>query len=303
MNENIKIAWWNTALSPPKSNSRSNVNGNIIFAKELIEKLITEHEVDIICLCEVNQSDIDFFKTNFIGTNFSIIEGAGKAGRTHFDFCTIYNHKKLIAKYDGYIIRNILNKTLKIGQQIDFSTSNSTTTNEANFSLILSHWPSQRTYHSTHPQRRKLASNLKFHVESLVDTGTQYVVLMGDYNDEPYSTSIEEELQAVRDIELARDGEGYLYNPTWRYLGNHISCTDITCGTSHINTGTIYYPAGDYTKWNVYDQMIFTKGFLDGGGWKIKDLKINILSDDSISSKIRSNSIFDHLPIMAEIHR
>ena len=71
-----------------------------------------------------------------------------------------------------------------------------------------------------------------------------YIVLMGDYNDDPFSPSLSEHLHATRDRELAIQDGAFLYNPFWRRLGESRSFP--TSGNEVSICGTHYYDGGEF---------------------------------------------------------
>jgi len=80
------------------------------------------------------------------------------------------------------------------------------------------------------------------------------VVVMGDFNDEPFSTSITDYLNATYDINFVRDLRDVyrvpLYNPSWEKLSSE-------------KPGTNYYEGSMTSRWTMLDQMMTSPGLVD----------------------------------------
>ena len=91
---NLKLAWWNTALTPAarSSKSKANVETYSIIC-EHIKKFIIDLSCDLIAICEVCTEDIAhinaYLDSNL--TNIKVLDLTYSIGRTRFDTAVIYN--------------------------------------------------------------------------------------------------------------------------------------------------------------------------------------------------------------------
>jgi hypothetical protein len=100
------------------------------------------------------------------------------------------------------------------------------------------------------------------------------LVLIGDLNDDPWDVSVVESLGAVRSRNAAqkrRDGAG-LWNASWRIAAEP-------------DLGTLYYnPAWT---WNVFDQMVVSRGLLDDRGFSYVVDSLRVHAPDHLRDHLR----------------
>lgn len=130
--------------------------------------------------------------------------------------------------------------------------------NDAGLVVLGNHWPSRSAgVYESEPFRIMVAEQCSVIVEELRlrNDGVQLLVL-GDFNDEPFSRAVREYLLAIRDRERVlsrRARRPYLYNCMWRLL-------------EAAEPGTFYYTGGE-TPWFMFDQVAVSPGLLrpEGG--------------------------------------
>jgi len=120
------------------------------------------------------------------------------------------------------------------------------------FVAIANHWPSRSGgQYASEPFRMLTGETLSFVLSDLFD---QYnvgndlpVILMGDFNDEPYNRSMQEYLLGTRDEDRVRRARSAprVHNLMWPLMGGD-------------NPGTYLYSS----EWNMLDQFLVTKGML-----------------------------------------
>lgn len=212
----------------------------------------------------------------------------------------------------------------------------------AAITVFVNHWPSRsKGIYESEPFRLTVASHcgqlvdqvLKFprdkflalpdaesSLAALNDCWNGNVLLMGDFNDEPFNRSILEFLQASsamdhleEEIRKPRDSyippppsylgkQAYLFNCMWRFLGVP-------------DEGTHYFSESINTM-NMLDQFIVSRGLLNGlKGLKIDLGSVEIFKPGIMTTKgkkrpkrfefdkkgITSNGYSDHFPIQASI--
>ena len=188
--------------------------------------------------------------------------------------------------------------SLKISERIDlfFPESN------ALINFFISHWPSRLHHQESDPKRLELATTFRKYLDSIreIDSLNKHIILMGDYNDDPFSPSLYKHLLATRDRQLATENDNYLYNPFWRNLGEsdylvHEDSNKNSCGT-------YYYSQGNESKWFNFDQIIFSSAFLKNGLLRLNEENCIILRNEDLVSRIKSLKYkFDHLPVLGVI--
>ncbi|MBA7577126.1 hypothetical protein ES708_18972 [subsurface metagenome] len=131
------------------------------------------------------------------------------------------------------------------------------------------------------------------------------IIVMGDFNDEPFNRSIQEYLFAIRNRERVQARKNstksrpYLYNLTWSLMD------ETTPGT--------YYFGKNPSGWNMLDQIMVSKGILVGNnGLEVDEKSIKIFRPKRIKEgskpkpyRKRKNKwvkgFSDHFPITALI--
>ena len=162
--------------------------------------------------------------------------------------------------------------------------------------VFVNHWPSRRGGAKAEKQRLGAGSQLHELVYSSAgaDGRTDDVLILGDFNDDPFDDSVREGLHAVRsrNAVLNRRTGQLLYNPTWRFFGE----TDL---------GTTYY--NRHWRWHLFDQVIVSRGLLDEQGFRLDENSLAIyapaeLRDDKnrprwFRGKNALTGYSDHFPI------
>ena len=111
-------------------------------------------------------------------------------------------------------------------------------------SIIVNHWPSRRGGEEKSRYKRNAAGDLSRHIaDSLIAINKKAKILvMGDLNDDPSNESVLEHLKAKGDKSKLKKGD--LYNPAFAVHNDSI--------------GSLQYRG----KWNLFDQIIISQGFL-----------------------------------------
>ncbi|WP_147469139.1 endonuclease/exonuclease/phosphatase family protein [Pseudomonas syringae group genomosp. 7] len=283
-------AWWNCRLSPPMNGATKHpmTEGFLSVFCELLRR-----EIDILGLCEVSADDISIFEKVLLSKEFKDFEilNLYKGGNSIDDFCLIYNTKKLklISVLEPANIRDpVFENWLKAGVFVQLCFLNS-----ENLFVGLSHWQSRQTYSEGGPTRMKLGQALRAKVTEISETHPDApIILLGDYNDEPYDESIVTGIGASRDAEFVRKRPKFFYNPYWGCLFEKDSSR----------------PAGTYINKSIkssggviFDQMMFSSHFLRE--WKFEHSG-SIVSDLlDITPDTLWTKVSDHYPILSHLRR
>lgn len=291
----IVVLWWNTSLSPLGVSRESVEDKKYVFG--LLAKLRKELSVDIIGLGEVCTADIEEILEEIGDPDLHFHDATGKLGNNKFDTALIYDRTRFVPISNGRILDSYGSTTLKVGEKIELLNKESNT----HIDFFISHWPS-RMYHGEFDSKRfEIGTAFRKYIDEIRLTNplNKYIVLMGDFNDDPFSPSLYKHLLATRDRELATKNDSYLYNPFWRKLGE----SDFIVHNNNENIcGTYFYATGMESKWFNFDQIIFSSAFLKKGILKLNEEKCFIFKNDNLVSRIKnSKETLDHLPVLGVI--
>ena len=206
--------------------------------------------------------------------------------------------------------------------------------------VIASHWPSRRQGRlESQPLRIAVAENIAFLVRDHVRVDSvRYeqlrsqntigpvkakwetpVLLMGDFNDEPFDVAVVDHLQASSELDRVtgptnditgflketadyRGDDTFLYNASWRFLEPE-------------NLGTFFItstPAGEVfpNRYQVLDQLVCTRGLLKQTGLRLDLGSVDIYRAASVATPAGRPRPFnrttlkgtsDHLPVVASL--
>ena len=282
---------------------------------------------DILGVCEIENDDVLNDLKNEIGNNDLEFVQAPSPDIRGIDVGLFYCSDKLELKtktphlvHHRYPTRDILESKFKVIE------------NNAELHVMVNHWPSRmRGKYETEPLRINVAEYCGRLVDNILklnrkdflaldDTQqnldkinkkwNKNVLLMGDFNDEPFDRSILNYLQAVKDLdhieELVKASSGqnipnpkkylrlkaYLFNCMWSLLGSS-------------DVGTYHFSPSPNTM-NMLDQFIISRGLYYGEQkLKMKLQSLNIFTDVIGTTKGRprkfnwdnTKGYSDHFPI------
>jgi len=132
--------------------------------------------------------------------------------------------------------------------------------------------------------------------------GNARLIIMGDFNEEPFHECLENQLLASRDRALAAKSPLHLYNPFWRHLGES---EPYAGGASRKSfAGTCFLRTGRATQWKTVDQIIVSSAFLSSGPWHLnEELTRIVYITPKAMREDGATGIFDHFPVIATIER
>ncbi|MFV5535218.1 endonuclease/exonuclease/phosphatase family protein [Acinetobacter pittii] len=280
----LKIIWWNVNLSPPASAGRNRASEDKKNQVVEIVESFMKQDYDYICLSEVSLQDIQFFenKIHENGYNFTkVVEHIGS--NRYFDTCIIFKNHNEIIKVDGkdcfYDLYQWDTSMLKIGQIYQFIDLKL----DEPLIFCVSHWPS--LLRNNESEINQISMKLR---DWVIKYPNCYVILVGDYNQEPYSDYIVENLQVSRERDYVINNPQILYNPCWKLLVN----------ASEVK-GTIKSNQSRFRDWSILDQVMVSSSFLTNK-WNFSDEDLSILDDD-VLGVMTQNSISqnpsDHYPL------
>lgn len=294
----MSFAWWNSALSPlgkPRANDPQKT-----IALTLIAKLLTEYEVDFMALGEVCSTDIGLYQEIF-SDFFDIHAESLWDDDSKFSTCFLLRKQKAsLIDFKNIILRSGRSQ-VRLAQQIDIIAADTTPMH-----IFISHWPSRLWCEQNSAERHSLGMRLRDSVDKVFDDYAEvgrlpYVVLLGDYNDEPFDPAMSEHLRATRDKALViKKPDVLLYNPFWRHL---VAPWNESKNDPLSTIGGSYFDKrGTRTRWRTFDQIIFSAAFLNPKGWRLNEKLTGIIDIPEYSALVtNSTQIFDHLPIIGVV--
>ena len=299
----LKIAWWNCHLSAPASKAKPR-KMTAEFVSVILSML--DSGVDLLCLCEVNEDNCVELARHILTASlidkkyasYTVRSLYSKDGNKIDDYGIVYMDQKLASASEVVDLNaksDVSNKHLKVGRKLSFKLNGA-----VDLWVILCHWQSLRTYSEDSHIRSEIASELRGYVKDIYDDDPNaLIVICGDFNDEPFSRSIQMALKASRDISYVKARSDALFNPFWRLIG----MTDLVTGT-HLPAGTCSSTDAQHmTNWRTFDQIILSSGFLRDG-WSFVGSGVEIMSAVNISgSNLKWSDLSDHYPITCNLKR
>lgn len=205
------------------------------------------NKMAIVGLCEVENRSVLYdlvMKTPFVKNKYEIIhqDSPDKRG---IDVAAIYNPK---------LFRPISTQFIRV----DISDDSSSTTRDILYiegkinkvdtiHLFYNHWSSRSGGQmASEPKRIKCAKTLKNHTDSILKLNPNaYIIILGDFNDEPNNISLTEGL-VVKNDTVKNGVTPYLFNTMFYYYQKGI-------GTEK-----------HQDHWNVLDQIIISSALING---------------------------------------
>lgn len=292
---NLVFSWWNTGLSPMKAKGRATEDQKRL-AFEVVSKLLGDFGVDCLVLGEVTEEDLNGILSWESKDIFEIYSER----QVQFGIAFLYRRGRFEVLNYNQIFSARGGRKLKIASELEFSISSQ----DLPLHLFACHWPSRLWCHENSADRHLLGAHLRGTLERIegFEEGLANVIVMGDFNDEPFAPSLAEQLLASRDRYLVRKKPILLYNPFWRRIGEAFPHVP---GEKPVSlAGTCFHKSGHETKWRTFDQIIFSSAFLNGSGWQLNEKLTRIVSFYQLEINIhmeKSVNIFDHYPVVASI--
>ena len=295
--DQLVFMWWNTSLCPPVRDPGRTAADREFVVKH-IKKLRSEYRFDVLGLCEVSTEDLEAIKDGVGDPYLTIIDTTDRNSRLKIDTAIIYDRRKLEKIDSQNFIDRYANTTLKAGTMVTFRES----TSGLPIHVVTSHWPGRQSAPEHSAKRCKLGQYLCEEMRKLKEKAPDpYIVLMGDYNDDPFSESLASYLHATRDRNLARSDGAFFYNPFWKCIGESAPFPGSESDSSHC--GTHYYQGGECSRWFTYDQIIFSSPFLNENGAAILEERHSRIAatSDLRDLLLSRGSVFDHFPVLSVI--
>ncbi|MDR9425716.1 MAG: hypothetical protein RI567_10595 [Marinobacter sp.] len=286
------FTWWNTSLAPSAKARASEEERQA--ACNIIRYLVEIKKSSFIALGEMSKEDAEYLKEMCVIESYEYEVGVSRSGRSSFDTCYLYDASKIAIKHISNIESQKGNSNKRIAQRVDLLVGKDLTP----FHLFVSHWPSRLWCAEGDPNRHLYGIRLRDSIDDLIGEYTHppHIMLLGDYNDDPFSDSLSQHVMATRDFKLASRKKDLFYNPFWKCLSQR----QWNRGCS----GSYFYKSGQVTQWHTFDQIIFSHAFLRGDSWRLTQDFEHVVQIPGVIEVIRDNdSIFDHIPVSGKIER
>lgn len=298
---NLRMAWWNTALSPAARGASSKANfETYTIICEHIKTLITDFSCDLIAVCEVSNEDAAYITSylNSLFTNVKVLDLTCSLGQTRFDIAVIYNDEKIHLTHKHNLSKIQTGNTVKAAQVVELVNLDDMKT----IQLFLCHWASRLNGDSE--SRRKSAASIVYSSARELMSEDCDVIVMGDFNDNPYDESIQANLHASRCHDAVRKYPNeYFYNPFWRSVVSEKKYSHLVDNES-FRSGTYKYKQFQGTVWHSYDQIMFSGSFLGTGPWHLNEQSTKVIDEIRFTDDFEnSKNLIDHLPVICEITR
>ena len=287
-------------MSPPRPRKRRTTDAHRRVVCEMVNVILNEKQADFLALGEIAEKDVKVILQTCQLADFETKFDFAKVGRSRFDTGFLYRRDKLILLGTNPITSVKGHRTLKIAQRADFMIQDY----GEPLHVFISHWPSLLWCHENSSDRHLLGIRLREKVEEVSPELGKIgnVILLGDYNDEPFDLSLAEQLMATRDRVLAKNKPHLLYNPFWQHLSFPKSHS--TDDTDDGNGGTYFHGSGDITRWRTFDQINFSSDFLGNSDWYLNEQLTFILDISGYGARVKdANEIFNHFPVLGVIEK
>lgn len=273
--------------------NKKNKQDAIDLANVYIKQMALNKNLDLIALCEVSENEAVSFSNLARELNMDYLDLSDNIGRVILDFSLMYESTKLEFVSKKNLVQRLPTKrNIRVGVKVVFKVNQS----GKYLTIFLSHWPSKLSSLDCH--RSAAARSMRASIDNIYEKygdDTQ-LICMGDYNTEPYTEPMTEQLYATRDYHIINNKRELLFNPSWFLLSDK----------NTNNIGTYHHSSAELSRWYVLDQMLFSSSFLYGDDNCLK-LEMSSLDfhkiwkddgscDDSIFSKN-----FDHYPIFSKV--
>jgi hypothetical protein len=259
---NVRIAWWNLENCFDHATAQRDPDLRSVLASELVgwtaavrdQKLDQLAQIimmmfsgagpDLLGVCEIeNERVLEMLKDrlNIAGRDYRILSHNSPDARG-IDVSFIYDHSLLLAANPGHqvVVKRTSTRDL-FWCDITLRSSQNTVT------VIGNHWPARSAgVYESEPFRMLTAETVSYLLSTLLASdANRPILVMGDFNDEPFNRSIKEYLLGTRDrgrVTRSRSAPR-LWNPMWSLLSGD--------------------PPGTYrygSTWHMLDQFLISKG-------------------------------------------
>lgn len=296
---NLRFAWWNVALSPsaPQAKTKASAETYPIICGH-VESLMKESSCDFLALCEVSEADVRYLSEHLDLDNITVLDLTQKVGRTRFDIVVIYKNSKIKVRHNRTLSKPLTGNTVKAAQLVEVENIDDSKT----IYVYLCHWASR--LNGDGEAKRIAAANMVYNSASEFMNEGSDVIIMGDFNDNPYDESLHHCLKASRCHDAVKKyPTEFFYNPFWRSIVSEYKYSHAGVKNTY-RSGSHKFKQFLGTIWHSYDQIVVSGSFLSNGYWHLNEYRTQVMAPTEILTHFEDNKHFiDHLPIVCEITR
>lgn len=289
------FCWWNTGLSPP----RGQVNAPA-HMDQVAEKLrfMSKRNIDLFCLGEVDAAAIKHFSDEQALLNYKIIDRSQDEAGTKFNMAFAYRADRMELSQFTFLTKRVRMSKKKVAQSF-----NVTLADETLLRVFVVHWPSRLYSPEDGTLRKSIGTLLRDSIDDLLDAFEhEKIILLGDFNDEPYNEAIALEMSASRDVSMVQRNNRLLYNPFWRRM-SPIGSYKQPYEQPTVQ-GSYYHRSGLVHRWVVFDQVLVSSALVGGSQWHLQEEETRIWQDpDYFDVGPSKSKTIDHLPVLVAIER
>lgn len=290
----IDICWWNTKLTPPVRKTINKAPDPELDkqVEDVIEKITEDKGVDLFVLCEVYKQNEPLIKKIAEKNELEYLMLTEQVSGIYYDFALMFEKSKITIKKIEFINeKSGFDQQLRIGAVVEALFDNN------DVSIFISHWNS--AMFNGEDKKEYCAGKLRDKVDAhfrmgKFKVGESLIILIGDYNSQPFDRVITRTLQTSKDIDIIEAIPSVLYNPFWRNLDKR--------SINHCFSGSYFYKGDEYDKWKTFDQMMFSSDFIHGCSWKL-DIYSPDIHDEFKGLDFEFTDVFDHIPIHGRIEK
>ena len=290
----IDICWWNTKLTPPVKKTINKVPDPTLDKQvdDVIEKITSDRKIDLFVLCEVYKQNEPLIAKIAAQNEFEYLMLTKHVSGVYYDFALMFEKTKIeIVNFEFINEKSGFNQQLRIGVIVEALFDG------VEVSLFISHWNS--AMFSGDDKKEYCAGKLRDKIDShfrmsKFKVGELLIILIGDYNSQPFDKVITRTLITSKDIDIVESIPTVLYNPFWRSLDKR--------SVNHYFSGSYFYKDDEFDKWKTFDQMMFSSDFIHGCSWKL-DIYSADIHDEFKGLDFEFTDIFDHIPIHGRIKK
>ena len=299
-NEIVSFFWWNVSLAP-LGNEKNLSADDLSDCIHLMCELVKERKIDFFCLGEVGERLVHGLEEALADTSYRVVTGVVQEKKVKFDTCTVYDASKYELVYSEVILSTHVESWQKVAQKICYK---SIPAGDELYLYVL-HWPSKIRHGVDSDYRTSLGSSLRSSLKEVFDSRSEKanIVVLGDFNDEPYNKSMNIWLKSSRDRDYVIKRPDTLYNPFWQFLPATKKYT-YTQSSGLCQATYKYSSTTQVTENYIFDQMLFSSSYMGVGPWHLKEESVKIPDEADVDfGKYIVEIGSDHLPIYAEIER
>lgn len=293
----LTLGWWNTHLTPPvgaKEPSAEHLADVYLY----LSQLCSSPDFGLVALGEIGPEALAKLALFSWDNDLRLISLEGRDGQQRFDMALVYQPSRIQIADPMFEFDVIAGTKSKVALRLEGILPDG-----APVTFFVVHWTSRVREGADTQRRSDIAQSLRRKINDLLDVQDDgKIIVLGDFNDEPYDHSIAKYLEASRDIHRVFARPRLLYNPFWRPLAPNGLMTEGRFPLG--NTGSHYYRSGTTHRWHVFDQVLVSSAFIGRSQWFLDEANTYIVdASRGFLSNIESRGNFDHYPILASIER